>query len=269
MTEIVYQTEGSIATIRINRPTARNALNWAAQEQFAAAVTAVRETAVVKTPALRALIITGTGPQAFVAGGDLKELSQNPDAAAGQRLNQIMGTALAQLTQLPIPVIAAINGDAFGGGCEILTACDLRLAAAHARFSFAQAKVGLTTGWGGTARLSRLIGQSHAADLLLTARRFAAAEALRLGFVHRVVPADEDVLAAAQAWAAELTQLPQAALAAAKSLLWHDNQQLRESYGREKELFAQLWAQPDHLEALTAFKEKRPPTFSPTNKPTG
>lgn len=260
--EIVYQVENNIAVIRVNRPDARNALNWAAQEQFAAAVTAVWETAVAQNPSSRALIITGTGSQAFVAGGDLKELSQNPDRASGERLNRVMGQSLAKLAELPIPVIAAINGDAFGGGCEIITACDLRMAAPHARFSFAQVRVGLTTGWGGTARLVHLIGQSRAMDLLLTARLFNADEAYRLGLIHRVLPPDSDVLAAARSWAAELAQLPHAALAAAKALLLNSSHlSLREGYEVEKEAFLQLWAQPDHLEALAAFNEKRNPTY--------
>jgi enoyl-CoA hydratase/carnithine racemase len=255
--EIVYQVEDKIAIIRINRPEARNALNWAAQERFAAAVTAVSQ-----TPTLRALILTGTGRQAFVAGGDLKELGQNPDAASGERLNRVMCQALAQLAGLPIPVIAAINGDAFGGGCEILTACDLRLAAAHARFSFAQVRVGLTTGWGGTARLVRLIGQSQAMDLLLTARTFDAQEASRMGFIHRILPPDADLLAEAQSWAAELAQLPQAALAATKSLILNSHRlSLHEACEVEREAFLKLWAQPDHLEALVAFNEKRKPNF--------
>ena len=254
--EIVYQVENEIAIIRVNRPEARNALNWAAQEGFAAAVTAVSQ-----NPAIRVLILTGTGQQAFVAGGDLKELGQNPDRAAGERLNRVMGQALVQLTELPIPVIAAINGDAFGGGCEILTACDLRLAAAQAQFSFAQVRVGLTTGWGGTARLVRLIGQSQATELLLTSRLFDAQEAVRLGFVHRILPSAADVLAAALAWAEEMTHLPQAALAATKTLIRHSHLSLREGHNIEKELFLNLWAQPDHLEALAAFNEKRKPAF--------
>ena len=259
--EIVYQVKENIAIIRINRPEVRNALNWAAQEQFAAAVTAVSQ-----NQSIRVLIITGTGRQAFVAGGDLKELSQNPDSAAGERLNRIMGQALTQLTNLPLPVMAAINGDAFGGGCEILTACDLRIAAAHARFSFAQVKVGLTTGWGGTARLGRLISQSRAAELLLTARTFDAQEAQHLGLIHRILPVNGDLLTAARAWAAELAQLPQTALATTKELLLKSaHLSLRESYEIEKEGFRQLWAQPDHLEALAAFKEKRNPIFLPTN----
>ena len=259
--EIVYQVEENIAIIRVNRPEARNALNWAAQEQFAAAVTAVSQNRT-----LCALIITGTGQQAFVAGGDLKELSQNPDLAAGERLNRVMGQALDQLAELPIPVIAAINGDAFGGGCEILTACDLRMAAPHARFSFAQVKVGLTTGWGGTIRLVRLIGQSKAMDLLLTARTFNAEEAYHLGLVHRVLPSDTDVLTSARSWAIQLAQLPHAALAATKALVLNSSLlSLLEGNGVEKDLFLKLWAQPDHLEALAAFNEKRKPTFQPSN----
>ncbi|MCP4423180.1 MAG: enoyl-CoA hydratase [Chloroflexi bacterium] len=255
---IVYETADNIAILRVNRPQARNALNWAAQEAFAKAVTAVSQ-----NPTIRALIITGTGSRAFVAGGDLKELSRNPDKTAGRRLNRIMGAALAQLTQLPLPVIAAVNGDAFGGGCEILTACDLRLAAAHARFSFAQVKVGLTTGWGGAARLIRLIGQSRTADLLLTARLFDAPEAQRLGLIHRIVPDGKDALTAARAWAAELTALPQPALAATKTLIRQAGRQpLSTAYQTETELFLKLYAQSNHLEALNAFIEKRDPIFN-------
>jgi enoyl-CoA hydratase/carnithine racemase len=101
-------------------------------------------------------------------------------------------------------------------------------------------------------------------DLLLSARTFDAQEAHHLGFVHRILPADSDVLAAARVWAAELVQLPHAAAAAAKALILnHSHQSLRESYSAEKDAFLQLWAQPDHLEALAAFNEKRSPTFHP------
>ena len=124
--EIILTQQGGIATLRVNRPEARNALNWTAQAAFAAAVAQV-----AGDTAVRVLIITGTGDKAFVSGGDLKELSQHPEREAGERLNRVMRDALGQLTRLPIPVIAAVNGDAFGGGCEILTACELRLAASR------------------------------------------------------------------------------------------------------------------------------------------
>ncbi|MFQ5398748.1 MAG: enoyl-CoA hydratase/isomerase family protein [Anaerolineae bacterium] len=255
---IEFQIDDDIALLRVNRPQARNALNWAAQEAFAAAVTELG-----RDRRVRVLIITGAGDRAFVSGGDLKELSRRPETAAGERLNRVMSAALARLTALPLPVIAAVNGDAYGGGCEILTACDLRLAAAHARFSFAQVRNGLTTGWGGTGRLVRLIGHSRAMDFLLTSRPFEAQEALRLGFVHRVVLAGEDVLAAAYGLARKLCALPRQALAATKQLTYAASALPPDEVGRlETELFTRLWQDPDHLEAMRAFVEKREPVFN-------
>ena len=260
MSELIQfsATANGVATLLINRPRALNALNWAAQEIFAERVTAVSQ-----NPSIRALIISGAGERAFGSGGDLKELVKHPETAAGERLNRVMSAALAELTRLPIPVIAAINGDAFGGGCEIVTACDLRLAAPSARFCFAQVKNGLTTGWGGAGRLVRLVGQSHALELLLTARLFDAAEAQQIGLVHRIAPGGTPVLAAAQAWAAELVQLPRDALAAMKALtLAAGHWPLPKVQQYETQLFIDLWATPDHLEALAAFGEKRQPQFN-------
>ncbi|MFQ5434580.1 MAG: enoyl-CoA hydratase/isomerase family protein [Anaerolineae bacterium] len=258
MTEpIILKKQDKIAVLRVNRPAARNALNWAAQEGFAAAVEQV-----AGDTAVRLLIITGTGEKAFVAGGDLKELSRHPEPEAGARLNRVMGQALTRLTQLPIPVVAAVNGDAFGGGCEILTACDLRIAAPHARFSFAQAKNGLTTGWGGTSRLAPLLGLSRALELLLTSRLFDAAEAQAMGLIHRIAP-DEDVLAAALAWADDILQLPRQALADLKQLAYAAADQPGTAVNQlETALFTNLWTHPDHLEAMAAFVAKRPPNFS-------
>ncbi|MAU01995.1 MAG: hypothetical protein CL608_33080 [Anaerolineaceae bacterium] len=255
--EIEYTQQDGIATLRVNRPAARNALNWTAQEQFAAVVTDV-----AGDTAVRVLIITGAGDKAFVSGGDLKELSGHPERAAGQRLNRVMRDALVQLTQLPIPVIAAVNGDAFGGGCEILTACDLRLAAGHARFCFAQVRNALCTGWGGTGRLVNLLGQARALDLLLTSRIFSAEEAMQMGLVQQVVDDRVGLETAVTQLAHSLSQLPQQALAASKQLVHAASQLSPVATNRlETELFVDLWSQPDHLEALAAFREKRPPIF--------
>lgn len=254
--EIQLTTGNQIATLTVNRPHALNALNWAAQEQFAGAVTAVAH-----TPNIRVLIITGTGDRAFVAGGDLKELSQHPDRAGGEKLNRIMTQALTQLTQLPIPVIAAINGDAFGGGCEMITACDLRVAADHVRFSFAQVRNALTSGWGGSARLVRLIGQSRAMELMLTARMLDVRAAYEIGLVHQVV-AKSELETAVHTLAQQFIRLPRHALAANKSLVqFAARHTLSETNQRETELFVDLWTQPDHIEAMNAFVEKRKPTF--------
>jgi enoyl-CoA hydratase len=253
---ITYDVQDGIGVLCVNRPGARNALNWAAQERFAEVVAAAAQ-----DPSLRVLIITGAGHQAFVAGGDLKELVRHGDAAGGGRLNRVMGTALAQLTELPIPVMAAVNGDAYGGGCEIITACDLRLAAASAHFQFAQIRNALTTGWGGTARLVRLIGQSRAMELLLTGRTLTSQEAQTIGLVHEVVERGQDVLVVARQWAERLVQLPLAALAANKTLVNADLP-LPDAYALETRLFTQLWVHPDHHEAMQAFNEKRPPLFN-------
>lgn len=247
-----------LAVITINRPEARNALNWTAQQQFAELVESLH-----CTRKLRVVIITAVGHQAFVSGGDLKEMVHDTDPASGDRLTQIMGFALDRLVELPVPVIGAVNGNAFGGGCELLTACDLRIAVAHARFSFAEVKMALSTGWGGTARLVNLVGLSHALDLLLTGRVFSAEEALDIGFVNRVVVADDDVLEAARDLAQVLIALPKNALAAAKELAWSSPNISRERI-RQLEIahFTSLWHQPDHVEATNAFAERRPPHFN-------
>jgi enoyl-CoA hydratase/carnithine racemase len=250
--------ESGIGLLRVNRPGARNALDWAAQDAFAAAV---REAAL--NDALRVLIITGAGRLAFVSGGDLKELIDHPEPAAGERLNRTMSTALSDLIALPVPVIAAVNGDAIGGGCEILTACDLRVAVASARFSFRQVQNGLTTGWGGTGRLVELLGQSRAMELLLTGRTLDAGTALELGLIHRIVGVDDDVVGAAQQWATDLAALPRRALAATKALVHAAGHLSLEDTNRlETQLFINLWPAADHLEAMNAFTQKRPPNFN-------
>lgn len=252
---IAYQVEDGVGVLRIDRPGARNALDWAAQEQFAATVDAA-----AGDETLCALIITGAG-STFVSGGDLKELARHLDRTSGERLNRVMSGALARLVDLPVPVLAAVNGDAVGGGWEIASACDLRLMAADARLRFAQVRVGLTTGWGGAGRLVRQIGQSRALELLMSGRDVGAEEAKRIGFVHRVVPAGEDVLAAAQAWAAALEALPRGALAAMKRLVYAAGADAGVN-DYERELFLDLWGSSDHREALAAFLEKRPARFN-------
>lgn len=254
--ELGVNSDG-VALIRVNRPAARNALTWAAQEAFAGAVAAVAH-----NEAVRALIITGAG-EAFVSGGDLKELAHHPEPAAGERLNRVMSAALAALADLPYPVMAAVNGDAVGGGCEILTACDLRLAARGARFAFRQVHNSLTTGWGGTARLVALIGQSRAMELLLTGRTFDAVEAQSLGLVHRVAPPDVAALEAAYGWVEELLRLPRRALAATKTLV-HAAAHLPppDANRLEAQLFVNLWPSADHIEAMDAFAAKRSPVFN-------
>lgn len=255
---IEFSASGGVAVLRVNRPDARNALNWEAQDGFLVAVERA-----ARDDSLRALVVTGAGDQAFVSGGDLKELSRHPEADAGARLNRTMSQALAALVALPIPVIAAVNGDAIGGGAEIVTACDLSIAAPAAHFSFRQVHNGLTSGWGGTSRLVAQIGQRRAMELLLTTRVIDAAEAQRIGLIHRIAAPGVPVLEAAVAWAEELLALPRRALAATKSLVHAAGHLPPEDANRyEAQLFVNLWTTADHLEALAAFNEKRPPRFN-------
>lgn len=253
--EIIFRIESGVGILIINRPNARNALNLAAQEQFASAIDAA-----TKDETLRILIITGAGDKAFASGGDIKELMGKDTQKDALRLIQVMSDASKKLTKLPCPVIAAVNGDAIGGGCEILTACDIRLASTRARFRFAQASLGLTTGWGGAERLVRLIGLSQATRLLLTAHSIDAKEAYRIGFIHSL--AENSVMEKARRLANELKALPQDALRNMKDLLWavgrYDSTELS---AIESKLFLSLWHSPDHHEAMVAFLEKRPPKF--------
>jgi enoyl-CoA hydratase/carnithine racemase len=256
--EIQLQIGGGKAVLTINRPQARNALNSTSQRRFAEIVDIISS-----TNGLRIVIITASGHSSFVSGGDIKEIAANPDPETGEHLNRVMGSALHKLTSLPFPVLAAVNGDAIGGGCEILTACDLRMAVPHARFRFAEITVALTTGWGGTARLFHLIGLSRTLDLLLTGRFFGAKEALDIGFVNRLVPEGENVLTWANKWADELIRLPRHALAAAKELAWASaSMPLEEVLSLEKSHFINLWLKSDHREALQAFADKRSPEFN-------
>lgn len=253
----------SVGVLRVNRPASLNALNWAAQERFAEVVHQCAE-----LEELRVLIVTGAGERTFVSGGDLKELANHPEEEAGARLNQTMSAALAELASLSLPVIAAVNGDAIGGGCEIVCACDLRVAAPHVRLSFAHVNNALTTGWGGTRRLVQLIGQSRAMELLLTGRMLSAQEAVKIGLLHRVLTAEEDLMTAALAWAGELKALPRDALAAAKTLAQSVGERSPAEVDRlEAEMFRALWTGYDHLEALKAFAEKRPPVFTDKKRP--
>ncbi len=256
--ELILSINDGLAIITINRPRSRNALDGATQEKFASVVELL-----FATPSLRVVIITASGSTTFVSGGDIKELLNDPNPAAGERLNRIMGHALDRLTQLPVPVIGAANGDAVGGGSEILTACDLRIAAVKARFRFAEVSMALSTGWGGTARLVRMIGLSRALDLLLTGRTFDAEEALNSGFINRIVAGNDEVLDVACRWAGELLNLPKHALAAAKELAWASTvMTMDEVLSLERARFSQLWLQADHLEAMNAFAEKRAPRFN-------
>lgn len=253
---LIETLENNVVVLTVNRPEARNALNLETQRAFAQAIDRF------KTDPPAVLILTGAGNRAFIAGGDLNELAADPTPETGRKLHVIMKNALIEMRRLPCPVIGAVNGHAAGGGVEVLSACDLRLSVPAAKFHFVQAKMGLTSGWGGVPRLVKLLGESQVINLMLNGKTIGADEAQRIGFIHRIAPPEQSGRDAALAWADELVHLPADALAALKSLVQISAESdLATSYAAETERFLTLFGGKSNLEALNAFKEKRKPDF--------
>lgn len=181
---INYEVEGAVAVLTINRPKALNALNSAVLDELNEAIDAVDLNEV------RALIITGAGEKSFVAGADIGEMSsltKEQGEAFGKKGNDVF----RKIETLPIPVIAAVNGFALGGGCEISLACDIRICSENAVFGQPEVGLGITPGFGGTQRLARTIGVGMAKQLIYTTRNIKAPEALRIGLVNAVYPIEE------------------------------------------------------------------------------
>lgn len=181
---INYEVEGAVAVLTINRPKALNALNSAVLDELNEAIDAVDLNEV------RALIITGAGEKSFVAGADIGEMS-NLTKEQGEAFGKKGNDVFRKIETLPIPVIAAVNGFALGGGCEISLACDIRICSENAVFGQPEVGLGITPGFGGTQRLARTIGVGMAKQLIYTARNIKAPEALRIGLVNAVYPIEE------------------------------------------------------------------------------
>jgi enoyl-CoA hydratase len=197
---ILFEADGPVAMITINREKLRNALNGATLAEIGAALEHVE-----RDDGLRVAIITGAGEKAFAAGADINELRALPGANAARLLAERghqVGLSIARMRKI---VIAAVNGFALGGGCELAMGCDIRLAAASARFGQPEINLGLIPGWGGTQRLTRLAGPGMSKLLNLTGDMIGADEALRIGLVERVYP-DAELLEAARAGAPDRIQ---------------------------------------------------------------
>jgi enoyl-CoA hydratase len=205
----------------------------------------------------RGLVLTGAGPKFFAAGADISEFgSEGPDSIArGQELTLAMERSR-------LPVVAAVNGIAFGGGCELTLACDVRIASTAARFGQPEIKLGIIPGWGGTQRLPRLIGRSAAIELLFSGEAIDAHRALELGLVSRVVEPDE-LLGTAVGVARKFGEQAPLALAATKRALVEGlDRPLTEGLQAERREFVGLFATEDAREGITAFLEKRAPSWT-------
>jgi enoyl-CoA hydratase len=244
-----------IAVITMNRPQALNTLTSA---QLDLLLGALRR--IAADPSVRVAILTGAGERAFAAGADIKEMAEKSPAeglAFGRK-----GHAVANaLELLPQPTIAAVNGYAFGGGCELALACDIRLAAEAARFAQPEVGLGIPPGWGGSQRLTRLIGPGLASELIFTGRQVDAAEALRIGLVNAIHPPDR-LMPAAREMAAKIAQNSPAAVRSAKRLIALASAgQPGSGLAAEVAAFGAAFATPDQQEGMRAFIAKHPPTF--------
>lgn len=241
------RTDDGVVTLTFQRPAVHNALDWAAMDAFAAAVSRLADGGV------SAVIVTGAGTESFCSGGDQRALVGHTAREDGERLARTMGDALGALERLPVPVLAAVNGIALGGGAEVALACDLRFVDAAVRFGLVHLRLGLIPGWGGGQRLARLVGPGRAARMLLEARPYGAEELESLGLADDVAPAGQ-ALPAARAFAARVAQADPATVASVKRLLWAArHERYPDALRTERALFEDLWPAQAHVAAMQAF----------------
>jgi enoyl-CoA hydratase len=244
-----------VACVRLNRPAKRNALTRAMLERLTELFHALSGRAD-----LRAVLLTGTGQAAFCAGTDISELDGLDEA--GARATAEHGQETCEAIELcGVPVIAAVNGLAAGGGCELALACHLRVAATHAAFSLPEIKLGMIPAYGGTQRLARAVGHGRALAAMLAGESLPADDALRLGLVNRLV-APEELMPETERLAATVSQLaPLAVRACLAAVTRGARLPLADGLALEAELFARLFATADVREGTRAFLEKRAPIF--------
>jgi enoyl-CoA hydratase len=255
-TTLLFDVADGIARVTVNRPDKLNALNATVIEELGQAVTRIEA-----DPAIGGAILTGAGTKAFVAGADIAELAeQGPlDGQARAARGQAV---FRRWERCGKPVIAAVNGFALGGGCELAMACHLRFASETARFGQPEVKLGISPGYGGTVRLPRLVGRGRALELLLTGTMIDAAEAYRIGLVNRVVPADRLLAEAEQMLRAILDNGPAAIRACIQAVDTGLDADLDGALQLEATYFGLLSGTDEMREGTKAFLEKRKPKFS-------
>jgi enoyl-CoA hydratase len=247
---IEFTIDNHIGILTVNRPEVRNALHLEAMTDFAAAIEQAET-----DPDLHVLIITGAG-KTFISGGDLGELQGYNTEEDARRMIALMGDALNRLSNLPCITIAAMEGTARGGGVEIALACDWRVIADDADLGFVQIRLGLTTGWGGAARLMQLIGYARALDLLTSGHVISASEAYYHGIVTHLARSGETVHTAIRMGEA-LMQHDPAAVRAYKRILKATQRSTAEAQNFEREEFPKLWAAEAHVHAVENFLRRK------------
>jgi len=250
-----YEKRGAVGYVQINRPEKLNALNRRVMEELLTCFQALQQNEEV-----RVVVLSGSGDKAFVAGADIAEIAALTPLE-GRETAQFGQSVFGLIENLGKPVIAAINGFALGGGCELAMACTLRVAAETAQFGQPEVKLGLLPGFGGSQRLPRLVGKCRALELILTGETITASEAHRLGLINQVVPAAE-LMAAAEQLALKIVANAPLAIKFALEAVNH-GMELTGAEGQflEATLFGLCCTTADMKEGTRAFLEKRPPRF--------
>ncbi|MCH4178581.1 MAG: enoyl-CoA hydratase-related protein [Megasphaera sp.] len=254
---IIYTAEDGIATITINRPKALNALNLATVLELKDCVAKIAK----DTDNVKVVIITGAGAKSFVAGADITEMAtMNPPQ--GRAWAQVGQGVFTDIENMPQPVIAAINGFALGGGCELSCACDIRYCAENAKFGQPEVGLGITPGFGGTQRLARTIGRGVAKEWIYTGSMYDAAEAYRVGLVNKVVP-QEELMPAVTKLAKTIAKKAPVAVQMSKAAIVNGmNCDVHTGINYEAEVFGICFSTSDQKEGMGAFVEKRKPAFT-------
>jgi len=255
MDNVKIEVRDGILILRIDRPKVLNALNAQTVEEIYRVFATARDDAKIK-----AVIVTGGGEKAFVAGADITELAQKTPIT-GKDTSQRGQFIFSFIERFPKPVIAAINGFALGGGCELALACHIRIASDKAQIGLPEVSLGIIPGYGGTQRMARLLGKGKALELICTGDRIGADEALRIGLVNKVVPGDQLLIAAEEMARKIMTRGPLAVRAAIEAVMSGSEMPFEEGQFLEAALFGLLCASEDTKEGMQAFIEKRTANF--------
>jgi enoyl-CoA hydratase len=255
MENVRTENRDGVLVITIDRPKVLNALNAQTVDEIRQAFEAARD-----DDSVRAVVLTGGGEKAFVAGADIGELAKMTPIT-GKETSERGQRTLSMIERFPKPVIAAVNGFALGGGCELALACHIRIASEKAQLGLPEVTLGIIPGYGGTQRMARLLGKGKALELILTGDRVAAADAERIGLVNKVVPA-EQLMAVAEEMARKIaSRAPLAVRAAIEAVMVGSDMGFEEGQFLEATLFGLLASTEDMKEGMAAFLEKRAANF--------
>lgn len=253
---IIFERQKNFCIITLNRPDKLNALNLQLFDELDDAVGQIELDTEIK-----AVILTGSGNKAFAAGADISELHESASEAKGRLFSQHGSKVMHRLERLRIPVIAAVNGFALGGGCELAMACHIRFASENAKFGQPEVNLGIIPGYGATQRLSRLVGKAKALELIISGRTIDAFEAEKIGLVNKVFSAEELIPKTIEFVELVLSKGMLAVSAGIECVMASDYMQLAEGLEFESRMFGRICATQDFKEGTLAFLEKRKPNF--------